>query len=72
MKQGIRFISVREILNEDYLFVLQASQAASSIYVSDKSFYCYDTREGSITMSYRQNMVSRKKNCFIRTAVVWT
>ena len=64
MKKGIRFISVREILNEDYLFVLQASQAASSIYVSDKSFYCYDTREGSITMSYRQNMVSRKKKLF--------
>lgn len=64
VKQGICFMSVREILNEDYLFVLQASLAATSIYVSDKSFYCYDTREGSITMSYRQNMISRKKKLF--------
>ena len=64
MKQGIRFMSVREILNEDYLFVLQASQAAASIYVSDKSSYCYDTREGSITMSYQWDMVSRKKKLF--------
>lgn len=64
VKQGICFMSEREILNEDYLFVLQASQAATSIYVSDKTFYCYDTREGSITMSYRHNMISRKKKLF--------
>lgn len=64
MEQDIRFMPEREILNEDYLFVLQVSMAAESIYISDKSFYCYDTREGSITMSYRKNMVSRKKKLF--------
>lgn len=64
MNQGICFMSEREILNEDYLFVLQVSMSAESIYISDKSFYCYDTREGSITMSYRKNMVSRKKKLF--------
>ncbi|MGN0314565.1 MAG: glycosyltransferase family 2 protein [Fusicatenibacter sp.] len=58
---GIRFISEREILNEDYLFVLQVSMAAQVVYISGRNFYCYDTREGSITMSYRQNMFERKK-----------
>ncbi|MGN0358876.1 MAG: glycosyltransferase family 2 protein [Blautia sp.] len=64
IKQDIHFMPVDEILNEDYFFVLQVSLAAKSIYVSDKSFYYYDTREGSITMSYRQNMVSRKKKLY--------
>lgn len=64
MNHGIRFVSEREILNEDYLFVLQASMAAKTVYISEKTFYCYDTREGSITMSYRQNMFERKKKLF--------
>ena len=64
MENDIIFISEREILNEDYLFVLQVSLAAESVYVSDKAFYCYDTRDGSITMSYRQNMFERKKKLF--------
>lgn len=64
MEHGILFISERDILNEDYFFVLQVSQVSESVYVSDKTFYCYDTREGSITMSYRENMFDRKKKLF--------
>lgn len=64
MEHGFRFVSEREILNEDYLFVLQVFMAAKSVYIMDKTFYCYDTREGSITMSYRENMFERKKKLF--------
>lgn len=63
-EHGIRFVTEREILNEDYLFVLQTFMAAESVYISDGNFYCYDTRSGSITMSYRQNMLERKKKLF--------
>ena len=64
MEYGLRFVSEREILNEDYLVVLQVFMAAESVYIIDKTFYCYDTREGSITMSYRENMFERKKKLF--------
>lgn len=64
MDRGIRFISEREILNEDYLFVLQVSLAAAVVYIMNGTFYCYDTREGSITTSYRRNMFERKKKLF--------
>lgn len=63
-KNKIIFITEREILNEDYLFVLQTFMAAESVYISDKNFYCYDTRRGSITMSYRSNMLERKQKLF--------
>lgn len=60
----LRFRSEREVLNEDFLFVLQMMQAARSVYVSPRDFYYYDTREGSISTSYRQDMYRRKKALF--------
>lgn len=62
----IRFVSEREILNEDYLFVLQAVQAASSLYVSKAELYSYDTRPNSLTTTYRANMYERKKKLYER------
>lgn len=62
----ILFVSEREILNEDYLFVLQASLAARSIYICREAFYYYDTRANSITTVYRTEMYRRKQALYER------
>lgn len=60
----IFFISEREILNEDYLFVLQSVQLAESVYISHAELYYYDTRPNSLTTTYRVNMYEKKKKLF--------
>lgn len=65
-EHGIRSVSEREILNEDYLFVLQSVQAAASLYVSKEEYYFYDTRPNSLTTVYRANMYERKKKLYER------
>lgn len=62
----IWFVSEREILNEDYLFVLQSIQSAESLYVSQDELYYYDTRPNSLTTTYRINMYEKKKKLYKR------
>lgn len=57
---GIRFVSEREILNEDYLFALQIALVSKSLYVLRKTLYYYDLREGSYSNRYRQSVYERK------------
>lgn len=63
-EHGLTFQSEREILNEDYLFVLQAILAARSVYFCHDAAYCYDTRLDSLSMVYRTDMRRRKQNLF--------
>lgn len=66
----IHFVSEREILNEDYLFVLQAVLAAKSIYVCKHTLYNYDTRPNSLTTSSRPQMYQRKQALYSRYEAV--
>lgn len=70
LQSEISFVSEREILNEDYLFVLQASLASRSIYICQDLFYYYDTRPNSITTVYRTEMYQRKRALYERYQAV--
>lgn len=62
--RGLFFRSERELLNEDYLFVLQAMWAAETVYVLPEGLYCYVTREGSLSRSPRAQMYERKRRLY--------
>ena len=57
----LRFRSEREILNEDYLFMVQVMYRAESVYMLPTPAYHYITREGSLSRGVRPNMMGRKK-----------
>ncbi len=62
----VLFESERELLNEDYLFVMQVMRLAGSVYICNRELYRYVTRPGSLTTVYRGDMYRRKKNLFAR------
>ena len=49
------------ILNEDYLFVLQAMYLSQRVYIWPQAYYYYATRSNSLTTSYRSQMLQRKQ-----------
>lgn len=57
----VTFLSEREILNEDYLFNLQAYLNAKTISVIHDVCYNYELRMESLSRNYRKNMWHRKK-----------
>lgn len=57
----LRFVSEREILSEDYLFVLQAMCAASRVYVCGITSYEYHYRAGSLSNTPQPNMMVQKR-----------
>ena len=59
-ENNIRFVSEREILNEDYLFNLHTLLYAKSLEVTDYILYYYDYREGSLSKRYITNEFERK------------
>lgn len=59
-KNQIRFVSEREIINEDFLYVLQITYAAQTIYICNQLLYCYVRRPGSLSLAPRPNMFQRK------------
>ena len=61
-RAGLRFRPAREILSEDYLFVLQALYAARSIYHLAAPYYDYIEHHGSLSRSLKPRMMERKKN----------
>ena len=59
-ENNIRFVSEREILNEDYLFNLHTLLYAKSLEVTHYILYYYDYREGSLSKRYITNEFERK------------
>lgn len=59
-ENNIRFVSEREILNEDYLFNLHTLLYAKSLEVTHYILYYYDYREGSLSKKYITNEFERK------------
>lgn len=59
-ENNIRFVSEREILNEDYLFNLHTLFYAKSLEVTHYILYYYDYREGSLSKRYITNEFERK------------
>ena len=61
MKHHLHYKSERKVLNEDFLFNIEAFIKAENICFTDYYLYCYDTREGSLSMSDHPEVYSRKK-----------
>ena len=61
VEHGFRFVSPREVLNEDYLFLLQVLYAAQEIYCLPRILYFYLARSGSLSRSPQPAMMERKK-----------
>lgn len=59
-ENNIRFVSEREILNEDCLFNLHTLLYAKSLEVTHYILYYYDYREGSLSKRYITNEFERK------------
>lgn len=59
-ENNIRFVSEREILNEDYLFNLHTLLYTKSLEVTHYILYYYDYREGSLSKRYITNEFERK------------
>lgn len=59
-ENNIRFVSEREILNEDYLFNLHTLLYAKSLEVTHYILYYHDYREGSLSKRYITNEFERK------------
>jgi glycosyltransferase involved in cell wall biosynthesis len=58
-KQGLRFVSERQIGSEDYLFELQLLLHAHTLRVIDVPLYCYELRNGSLTQTYKPDLAQR-------------
>lgn len=69
-KNNIKFVSEREILNEDYLFNLNVMVYAKTLEVSHKVLYYYDFREGSLSKRYIKDMFERKQELYIKYAEI--
>lgn len=64
LEQGLRFAPTQEILNEDYLFVLQAMYAAEKVRILHQVCYHYLLRSGSLSTAPRPRMWERKQALF--------
>lgn len=53
---GVKFVSEREIGSEDFLFIYSLYMRASKVLVTKQQWYNYDTREGSLTCRYRNQL----------------
>lgn len=65
-KNNLLFEPYEEILNEDYLFMLQTIWTVTSMYVSKEPFYYYDTRLNSLSTVYRTHIYERKQSLYKR------
>lgn len=64
--ESILFESERIVLNEDWLFNIKCLCRAKKIEITHDIFYNYDTRENSLSMSYKSDSYERKKNLYKR------
>ena len=60
----IRFRSEREVLNEDFLFMVHVMHLAQSVYIHSYSCYYYVTRKGSLSRTYSPRLYERKQVLF--------
>ena len=58
-QEKVRFISERLVGSEDFLFIYSLYMRASSVLVSHLIWYNYDTREGSLTQTYKPDLYTR-------------
>lgn len=65
-KNDIHFESERVVLNEDWLFNICCLCRAESFLVVHRTFYNYDTREASLSMSFKADSYKRKRNLYKR------
>lgn len=65
-ENDLRFESERIVLNEDWLFSIKCLCRASSFMVVHKELYNYDTRECSLSMSFKPDSYQRKHNLYKR------
>ena len=61
-EKGIRFLSEREILSEDTLFMIDYIKAAESAVGVQGAYYCYCRNEDSISKSYKKD---RFEKCIV-------
>lgn len=54
-RSGIRFVSERVLISEDYIFTAEICNAANRIAFVNDNFYFYCANEGSLTHSFRQD-----------------
>ena len=57
----LRFALCRDVLNEDYLFILRALFAAESLYHLPEPLYFYIARSGSLSRHLQDRMMERKR-----------
>lgn len=60
-RTGLRFRSEREILNEEFLFVMDLLWLAASVCITKEAEYLYLIRQGSLSNAYRPGMYPRKQ-----------
>lgn len=65
-ENNLQFESERVVLSEDWLFNIGCLCRANSIIVIHNIFYNYDTREDSLSMSYKTDSYERKFNLYKR------
>ena len=58
-ENDLRFVSEREVLSEDFLFLICAFMVAKSVYVTNEVLYHYISRPGSLTSNYRQDALPK-------------
>ena len=63
---GLRFVSEREVLSEDFLFNLQAFMKLNSLYVLARCLYHYDSRDGSLTRTRHKPRLFERYTCLYR------
>lgn len=63
---NIDFESERVVLSEDWLFNIKCLCRAKSMTVIQDTLYNYDTRENSLSMSYKPDSYERRKRLFNR------
>ena len=66
---GLRFVSEREILSEDFLFNLQAFMKLDSLYILPKCLYHYESREGSLTRTAHKPRLFERYTCLYRALI---
>jgi len=58
-ENALSFVSERLVCSEDYLFNLQALEHAACMRVIPDALYVYELREGSLTQTYKPDLVER-------------
>lgn len=64
-KNGLSFISEREVGSEDFLFNIEVLLSAEKILILPDALYHYDLRRGSLTQRYNENLPEKYTKLFL-------